>query len=60
MCARTQALPPQRRIFLLIAFSKGERSDLSQAERNSLAALTKVLVSEYKRSKKIHDPQGPR
>ena len=47
-------------VFLLTVFSKGERSDLSQAERNSLAALTKVLVSEYKRSRKIHDPQGPR
>lgn len=48
-------------VFLLTVFSKGERSDLSQAERNDLAALTKVLVSEYrKRSRKIHDPQGPR
>jgi hypothetical protein len=39
-------------VFLLTVFSKGERSDLSQAERNDLAALTKVLVSEYKRNRK--------
>lgn len=40
-------------VFLLTVFSKGERSDLSQAERNDLAALTKVVASEYrKRSRK--------
>src|SRR6516162_1631846 len=40
-------------VFLLTVFSKGERSDLSQAARNDLAALTKVVVSEYrKRSRK--------
>lgn len=35
-------------VFLVAVFSKGERSDLSQAERNDLAALTKELVSEYR------------
>ncbi len=30
--------------FLLTAFSKGERSDLSQKERNALSELTKTLV----------------
>jgi hypothetical protein len=48
-------------VFLLTVFSKGERSDLSQAERNDLAALTKVLVSEYRKTnRKVRDPQGPR
>ncbi len=48
-------------VFLLTVFSKGERSDLSQAERNDLAALTKVLVAEYRKTnRKVRDPQGPR
>ncbi len=36
-------------VFLVTVFSKGERSDLSQADRNDLAALTKELVSEYRK-----------
>lgn len=34
-------------MFLIAAFSKGERVDLSQKERNALAALTKSIVAEY-------------
>ena len=34
-------------VFLLTVFSKGERSDLSKADRNELAALTKVLKTSY-------------
>jgi hypothetical protein len=32
-------------VFLLTVFSKGERADLSQAERNALAKLVKTLCS---------------
>jgi len=32
-------------VFLLTVFSKGERADLSQAERNGLAKLAKTLRS---------------
>ena len=32
-------------VFLLTVFSKGERADLSQAERNALAKLVKTLRS---------------
>jgi hypothetical protein len=35
-------------VFLLTVFAKGERADLSQAERNALAQLTKVLVDSYR------------
>lgn len=35
-------------VFLIAAFSKGERADLSQKERNALAALTKSIVAEYR------------
>ena len=35
-------------VFLLTVFAKGERSDLSKAERNALAQLTKVLVDSYR------------
>jgi len=35
-------------VFLLTVFGKGERSDLSKAERNALAHLTKVLVESYR------------
>jgi len=34
-------------VFLLTVFVKGERSDLSRAERNALAKLTKTLVESY-------------
>jgi hypothetical protein len=35
-------------VFLLTVFAKGERSDLSRAERNALAQLTGVLVDSYR------------
>jgi hypothetical protein len=35
-------------VFLLTVFGKGERSDLSKAERNALAQLTKTLVDTYR------------
>jgi hypothetical protein len=34
-------------VFLLTVFAKGERSDLSKAERNALARLTKALAASY-------------
>ena len=36
-------------VFLLTVFAKGERSDLTKAERNALAQLTKALVDGYRR-----------
>lgn len=36
-------------LFLLTAFAKNERADLSQEERNGFRGLTKVLVETYKR-----------
>ena len=36
---------PDIPVFLITVFSKGERSDLSKADRNDLAKLTKELVS---------------
>jgi hypothetical protein len=36
-------------VFVLTVFAKGERADLTMAERNSLQALTKAIVTEYKR-----------
>ncbi len=36
-------------VFLITVFSKGERSDLTQAERKVLAVMTKELVSEYRK-----------
>ncbi|QXX74478.1 type II toxin-antitoxin system RelE/ParE family toxin [Methylovirgula sp. HY1] len=35
-------------VFLLTVFGKGEQANLTKAERNALAALTKILVSEYR------------
>jgi hypothetical protein len=35
-------------VFLLTLFAKGERSDLTKAERNALARLTKALVDSYR------------
>jgi hypothetical protein len=35
-------------VFLLAAFGKGERSDLTQKERNALRDITKVIVEAYK------------
>jgi hypothetical protein len=34
-------------LFLLTAFGKGEKSNLSKAERNELAQLTKLLIKHY-------------
>jgi len=34
-------------VFLLAAFAKGERADLSQAERNELRGLLKRIVETY-------------
>jgi hypothetical protein len=34
-------------LFLLTAFAKNERADLSQADRNSFRTLTKLLVGTY-------------
>jgi hypothetical protein len=34
-------------VFLIAAFSKGERTNLSKKEQNGLARLTKILTSEY-------------
>lgn len=36
-------------VFLLAVFAKGERSDLSQAERNSLMKIGKHLQESYSR-----------
>ena len=36
-------------VFLITVFSKGERSDLSKADQNYLAGMTKELVSEYRK-----------
>jgi hypothetical protein len=38
---------PMIPVFLITIFSKGERADLSQKERNQLAAMTRDLVAEY-------------
>src|SRR5262249_38742319 len=36
-------------VFLLTVFGKGQKSDLSQKERNELAKLTKALIERYGR-----------
>jgi hypothetical protein len=36
-------------VFLLTAYAKNERADLTQAERNELRRLVKVLVDTYER-----------
>src|SRR5208337_2170864 len=37
-------------VFLVTVFSKGERSNLSKADRNFLAGMTKELVLEYRKA----------
>jgi hypothetical protein len=37
----------QMPVFLITVFAKGEKTDLSQLERNELRKLTKIIVSEY-------------
>jgi RelE toxin of RelE / RelB toxin-antitoxin system len=39
-------------VFLLTAFAKNQRVDLSQAERNELRSLTKTLVEAYGRRRR--------
>ena len=34
-------------LFLLTAFGKGEKANLSKAERNELAKFTKLLLQHY-------------
>ena len=46
-------------VFLLTVFAKGERSDLSYAERNRLGALTKAIVSEYRARVARSSIRGP-
>ena len=36
-------------IFLITVFSKGEKANLTQKERNALAGITATLVAEYRR-----------
>jgi hypothetical protein len=38
-------------VFLLAIFAKGERTDLSQAEKNALSGTLKAIVQEYKGKK---------
>jgi hypothetical protein len=40
---------PELPVFLITVFGKGERSDLTQKERNALAAMTKQLSEGYRR-----------
>ena len=40
---------PDIPLFLLTAFSKSGQGNLTKAERNELAGLTKILVQNYKR-----------
>lgn len=39
----------QTPVFLLAVYSKGERTNLSQGERNALAMVAKDIVAEYRR-----------
>ena len=41
---------PELPVFLLTIFGKGERADLTQSERNSLAKMTKTLTQAYARA----------
>jgi len=38
---------PDLPVFLITVFGKGETANLTKAERNELAKLTKILVAEY-------------
>jgi hypothetical protein len=38
----------QMPVFLLAAFGKGERANLSKSERNDLREIAKAIVSEYR------------
>jgi len=37
-------------LFLLTAFGKGERDNLTKAEKNELAGLTKLLIKNYRKT----------
>jgi hypothetical protein len=39
---------PEIPLFLLAVFSKGDRANLNQEERNRLAGLTKAIIAEYR------------
>lgn len=39
-------------LFVLTAYAKNERADISQAERNEFQKLTKLLVQNYARHKR--------
>lgn len=38
---------PSLPVFLITVFGKGDKANLTKAERNALCRLTKVLVAEY-------------
>ncbi len=38
-------------LFLLTLFAKGEKANVNKAERNELAKLANILISNYKRKK---------
>jgi hypothetical protein len=40
-------------LFLVTVFSKGDRADLSKAERNKLHDITKSIVNEYRARVKV-------
>ena len=40
---------PELPVFLITVFGKGERSDLTQGERNALAGMTKHIAENYRR-----------
>jgi hypothetical protein len=40
---------PELPVFLITVFGKGERSDLTQGERNALAGMTKQIAESYRR-----------
>ncbi len=40
-------------VFLITIFAKGQRVDLTQNERNSLRALTKTLVDNYRKKSRL-------
>jgi hypothetical protein len=40
---------PDLPVFLITVFAKGDRANLTKAERNGLAQLPKALVTEYRK-----------
>lgn len=45
-------------VFLVTVFSKGEKDDLSRAERNGLRTITKAIVVEYQRKVAVLAKKG--